>query len=202
MTSRDRPDDLPAKVVAALDRLTRAQRAHRQAIAEQQGLSPLQIEVLRTLANGTPPEPVVGQLAAELAVRQPTVTDSVRALERKGLLERRQDPADARRTRLALTPAGARAVATVASSDEALLEAVARLGTDVQEATLTSLLGLIATMVEAGAITVARTCLTCRFHEQPGPTRHHCTLLEIDLPPAQLRVNCPEHEVSASVRAG
>lgn len=194
MTLADPPDELPVKIIAALDRLTRAQRAHRQATAERLGLTPLQIELLRTLAGGVPPVPVIGQLAAEVAVSQPTVTDSIRTLERKGLIVRRRDPDDARRTRVVLTAEGLEVSGAVVASDEPLVDAVAGLPRHQQENTLGTLLALIARLVETGTITVARTCLTCRFHESTGPTGHHCTLLASDLPLAELRVNCPEHQ--------
>lgn len=201
MIPHDRPEPLPAKIVAALDRLARAQRAHRQAAADRLGVSPLQLEVLRTLADDAPPEPLVGQIATELSVRQPTVTDSVRALETKGLLRRDRDPGDARRSLLSLTESGERVVAEASEADGALVEAVGRLDQGTQEETLEGLLSLIASMVDTGVITVARTCLTCRFHQAAGPTGHHCTLLETELPAAGLRVNCPEHRPLDSGRA-
>ena len=70
----DRPTGpaLPAKVVDALARLARGQRAHRQAVATQHNLTPLQLELLVTLGQAPPPEPLVGALARELAVTQPT----------------------------------------------------------------------------------------------------------------------------------
>lgn len=79
---------------------------------------------------------------AEFAGVDPMMASQVlRTLERRGLLERRLDPRDARARRLVVTPAGAelaeRAVATVEAADErffapvpdgaALLDALARL---------------------------------------------------------------------------
>ncbi len=193
MTSGDRPADLPGRIVAALDRLARAQRAHRQTVAERHSLTPLQLDLLRVVADGAPPEPVVGQLARELAVSQPTVTDAVHTLARKGLLARRRDPADARRRVVELAPRGAALATELQQVDGPLRDAVAALDPTAQEDTLRSLLGLIAGFVDAGVITVARTCLTCRFHKELVPGRHHCTLLAMDLARGDLRVDCPEH---------
>src|SRR5690554_5404810 len=80
--------DVAVKMVAALDRLARAQRQLRQSAASRLGLTALQAELVTMLAAGPPPEHVVGELASELGVRQPTLTDSAAALERKGLLVR------------------------------------------------------------------------------------------------------------------
>ena len=146
------------------------------------------------LAAGPPPEPLVGLLAVELGVSQPTITDSLHALERKGLIERRRALADGRRTAIALAAAAAPVVDELAAADRALLGGVAALDAGRQTATLETLLGLIAHLVGTGTIDVARTCLTCRFHDEPTVGGHRCTLLDIDLPPAELRVNCREHE--------
>lgn len=187
---------LPATVLDALDRLTRAQRAHRRATAERLDLTPLQVELLRAVAAGGPPEPTVGRLAAELVVSQPTVTESIRALARKGLVLRHRDPLDRRRMLLIATPAGLDVLASVTDNDAELVAAIAALTPDRQEILLESLLAVIAGMVGSGTIAVTRTCLTCRFHEPTGSTGHHCALLGTDLPPAELRVDCPEHRAA------
>lgn len=109
----DRPAALAARVGAALERLGRARRIHRQGVATAHGLTPLQLDLLATLADGPPPLPYVGELAAELGVAQPTVTDSLNALVRKGLVRRRRDDADARRSLLTLTRGGDRVVAEI-----------------------------------------------------------------------------------------
>ncbi|MGQ0463762.1 MAG: MarR family winged helix-turn-helix transcriptional regulator [Sporichthyaceae bacterium] len=184
---------LAESIVAALDRLAHARRAQRQSLAGEAGLTLLQLDLLETLAAGVPPAPLVGALAAEIGVSQPTVTDSVRALERKGLLTRDADPADARRGLLVLTAAGRRLAEDVARRDLAFRDAVAALPASAQEQAYGALLATIAALVDAGTITVARTCTTCLFHRHDGAT-HRCTLLGTDLPVPQLRVDCRDHQ--------
>jgi DNA-binding MarR family transcriptional regulator len=194
----DQDQPLATRVVAAMDRLARGQRSHRQAIASRHGLTPLQLDVLSTLATSPPPEPLVGLLAVELGVAQPTVTDSLQALERKGLVTRGRDPIDGRRTRIDLTDAGRALVELVASGDRHLVQEVATLPRNDQETALELLLTLIGRQLDAGVIDVARTCLTCRFHQPVPEGNHHCTLLDMPLPRADLRLNCAEHEARAS----
>lgn len=193
--SADRPESLAPKIAAALDRLARARRHHRQVAATRHGLTPLQLDLLATLTDGPPPEPTVGRLAAEMSVTQPTATDAIRSLSDKGLVERRPDPVDRRRSAVELTEAGRLLVGGLAEADDEITTAVARLPLEVQEATLEALLIVIARLVEAGAIEVARTCFTCHHHRFDGTT-HHCALLDMDLAPADLRVNCPEHHAA------
>ncbi|MGW4241253.1 MarR family winged helix-turn-helix transcriptional regulator [Nocardia sp. NPDC004722] len=189
--------EVSEKVVAALDRIARGVRAHRQAIASRTGLTPLQLELLRTLAEGPPPEPLTGLLATELGVSQPTVSDSLLALERKGHVARQPAPGDRRRSAIVLTGAGAELAAEIRSADEVLRACVAELPSADQDRTLATLLDLIGGLLHAGVVQVARTCTTCRFYRPGASGTAHCELLRQPLPPRDLRVNCPEHQPAA-----
>lgn len=191
---RDRSDaGVPAKVVVALDRLARGMRSHRQSVASEAGITVLQAELLRTLADGQPPPAFAGPLAVELGVSQPTVSDSLAALERKGYVQRTETPQDRRRSTFLLTAAGTQLATELLSLDAALLPGVTRLAGPEQDQLLTTLLSLITCLLHSGALAVARTCPTCQFFDETG-TGPRCALLQVDLAPSDLRVNCPEHQ--------
>ncbi len=191
VTPADRPSDPAAKLAAALGQLARARRMHRQELATRHGVSPLQLDVLTMLADGQPPEPTVGLLARELGVAQPTLTDAVIALERKGLVRREPELAP-RRTLVRLTAEGV----LLTGDPDPIADAARTLAPQARDAALEAALTLIARLVDDGVITVARTCLTCRFHER-GAEGSRCDLLGIPLRRSDLRVNCPEHEPAA-----
>ena len=184
-----------AKTVAALDRISRALRRHRQAAASRLGLTPLQAEILALLAEAPPPAHVVGEVATELGVRQPTVTDSAAALERKGLIVRSRLPGDRRRTGLAITVAGREVAGELSRSHGQVVSALAGMADDGATSSYVALLRIIERLVDTGIVQVARTCLTCKyFAPATGAAGRHCTLLDMPLPDEALRVNCPEHE--------
>lgn len=193
MTSRVPAANDPAtKLAAALDQLARARRLHRQGIATARGLSPLQLDILQTLVAGGPAPGAVVPLARELGVSQPTMSDAVKALERKALVARSTQAGGRPRGLLTVTEAGAAAAAF-----EDPVVAIARdLPDHLREDLLCATLAIIAGLLELGVITVARNCLTCTFHRHDA-AGHHCQLLEIDLAPADLRVTCPDHEPAA-----
>ena len=184
--------NVPEKVVVALDRLARGIRAHRQAVAHRAGVTVLQADLLRTLADGQPPPAFAGPLAIELGVSQPTVSDSLAALERKGYVRRVETPHDRRRSTVVLTGSGTELAAELATLDDTLLEGVTRLSDTAQEELLGVLLALIGRLLDSGVLAVARTCPTCQYFDQSGPGPR-CDLLHVDLAPRDLRVNCPEH---------
>lgn len=184
--------DLDHKVLAAVERLGRALRAARQEVATRHEVSLLGLSVVETLADGR--QRRIGDLAAELDVSQPTVSDAVKVLDKRGLIRRDRDPADMRSSFVVLTDEGRRLAADATTELAPLLAAGA--GTDRDRATtLRVLLGEIARLQAAGVITVNRSCLTCRHYQPPAsrsPAR--CLLLASDLADQDLRVDCPEHE--------
>jgi DNA-binding MarR family transcriptional regulator len=72
------------------------------------GLNSLEWRVLATLSDAPPL--TVGELALEVLAKQPTLTKSLDRLAAQGWVERRPDPQDARRSQVALLPAGRRKV--------------------------------------------------------------------------------------------
>jgi DNA-binding MarR family transcriptional regulator len=83
------------------------------------GLSSLEWRVLATLASadgraqgGNPGDGLtIGTLAREVLAQQPTLTKLIQRMSKSGLVERLADPDDARKTRVASTPAGRKLVA-------------------------------------------------------------------------------------------
>lgn len=179
--------------MAALDRIARGVRAHRQTVATDAGVTVLQADLLRALHHGPPPPALAGPLAADLGVSQPTVSDSLAALERKGLVERRSTPGDRRRSTFALTPDGDRLAGGLRRADDVLADTVAVLDPDDQEHVLRGLLDMITGMLDNRILAVARTCPTCRYFEA-GTDGPRCSLLQVPLAPGDLRVDCPDHE--------
>src|SRR3546814_5048392 len=72
--------------------------------AEATGLTPTQAQILAHLAARGPAR--IGVIATEIAVTQPTASDAVAALVRKGYVEKLPDPDDARAARLHPTDSG------------------------------------------------------------------------------------------------
>ncbi len=188
---------LDARLAAALERSGHALRVLLWDQAKAHGLSPIQVQLLLHLAGQPPDRRRVGQLAAELDVRAPTVSDAVTALRRKGLVDAAAVEGDRRGQLLALTDRGARLADQLAGWQEQVVGELARFDEQDKARTLQLLLDVIAALQERGVVTVARMCTTCRFFARdvaPGDAHpHRCLLLDAPLAPAELRVDCAEH---------
>jgi DNA-binding MarR family transcriptional regulator len=185
------------KLVAAIDRLGQALRVQMGHVARMHGLTSTQLQLLVRLRVDPPERRRVGALAAEFDVTQPTVSDAITTLERKGLVEREPEPSDGRGVRIMLTRRGhdvAEAADAWQVRAQQLLVGVSK---GDKERALGFLLGLLAELHREGLVSVARMCPTCSFFRE-GQGRvagtHRCAFLDIDLGPGDLRVDCPDHE--------
>lgn len=192
-----------ANIAIGLSRIGTALRAAQWRQAESARLTPTQAQILVFLEKRGPTR--VTSVAAELAVTQPTASDAVAALVRKGHVEKRPDPDDARATRLHATRTGRRAAAAVAVWPDALLGAIGELETAEQAVFLKGLTKMVRALQLDGAIPVARMCATCRFfrpnvHDDPAAP-HHCAFVDAAFADANLRLDCDDHETASDTQA-
>jgi DNA-binding MarR family transcriptional regulator len=191
-------DDVDAKVVAALERLSQVFRARLREEAWEHGLSPTQAQFMVYLLYHDVELRRISQLAREFDLTQATVSDAVASLETKKLIQRERWPEDRRIVTLRLTPDGEKLATILSGWADPIREHLRPFSPEDREAVMRFLIGLIGSLQRYGLITVARMCVTCKFFQQdihPGePLQHHCALLDVPLGRANLRVDCPEHE--------
>ncbi|WP_250292209.1 MarR family winged helix-turn-helix transcriptional regulator [Frankia sp. CiP1_Cm_nod1] len=196
-TPEERHPGLDAKIVAALDRIGGALQVLARRAAEAHDLSPTQLRVLVRLHAGPPPPARTSALARELDVTDPTVSDALQALRRKGLVERERDPDDRRHYRLHLTADGRRTARAVSRWTAPVEAATSRIDRPDGEQLLAALLDVLERMHSEHLISVTRACTTCHHFEpavrRARPAVHRCTFFDHRLGPSDIRVDCPEH---------
>jgi DNA-binding MarR family transcriptional regulator len=192
----ERHPSLDAKIVGALDRAGEALGVLARRAAAAHDLSVTQMRVLARLYAGPPPEALTSELARELDVSGPTVSDTLAALRRKGLVKQSADPADRRRRVLRLTPSGHSVGLAVTRWTAPAEVATSRIPQADGEALLSALLDVLARMEAAGLISVTRACTTCAHFSRDKATGRlalHCGYFGSTLRPSDLRVDCAEH---------
>ncbi len=183
--------------IAALERLSSALRSLQWNAAYAEGLYPLQLQVLMLCSSRRGQALTPSSIAAELNVTAPTMSDTLAALERKGLIERKSNPDDRRGVIVQLTADAERLLQRMRAWDEPLHVALARIPISHRELAYQTLLELLRELYYSGVITVPRMCLTCRwlrYSEQQVTTPYYCELLAMELVPLDLRLDCPDHE--------
>lgn len=198
MTGVD-PIALRERLLDGLERLASVMRADVRRSAAPRGLNPAQDAILRLLLT-RPAGIRVSILAAQLGVSQPSVTDSVIALERKGLVCRQAAPEDARavivKAKLDSQPRKA------PDGPSHTAAALAELSESEQVRLLRTLIKLIRSLQLRQAIPPQRLCITCKYFQpnvHPEPEApHHCAFVDAPFGDRALRLDCSEHVPAAA----
>lgn len=133
----------------------------------------------------------VGFAAEELEVSEPTISDSLRALESKKLLYKAADVNDRRIKYLQLTAAGKKLANRFADIARLPLES---LGTSALERLSGDLHSLVAVLFEKSLLQHARICLTCKYYSPPATNQPRaCRLLQKQLETEDLQGDCRDH---------
>lgn len=197
MDHADESDPIIVRLREGFDRISVVLRAEQWSSAGEVGLNPSQAQVLGLLATrpaGLRPK----EIAAHLAVSAASITDTLGALSRKGLVHREPDPSDARATIIRATPDGVRLGSSVSRSSPHIASALTKLAPTAQEELLVAQITLLRQLQLVGAIPVQRMCVSCRYfrpNAHPGEAvSHHCAFVDAPIGSRDLRLDCGEHE--------
>lgn len=186
-------NQIESKIVVALERVSQAFRVMLWEASKECSLSPVQIQIMIFLLYHSPDKCKVSYLAREFNMTKATISDSVRILLEKALVNKMNDPHDARGHILCLTQAGKALAKKHASFAQGMESPLYLLGDTQKEIMLESLLELIGKLNETGIISVQRNCISCRFYSKKN-NKHFCGLLNQSLARKDLKTDCAEHE--------
>jgi DNA-binding MarR family transcriptional regulator len=195
------PDEpLDRRVTTGLAKIGIALKQQAWVEAGGRGLNPTQGQAL-ALLRANPAGLRLGVLADQLGVTAATTSDSVAALQRKGLVTKEPTAGDGRGVVVLLTPTGIREAAAAAAWPDFLLEAVDELSAEEQATFLRALVAMIRSLQEKGRIPVARMCVSCRFFRpfmhDDSSRPHHCAFVDAPFGDGELRLDCPDHRAAS-----
>lgn len=182
-----------SKIIAALGKFAEVFRVLFQSSAQGHGLSATQLQLLHFINFHPNPMHRRGAfMAKEFNVTKATISDSLKALEKKGLVQKLADEKDSRSSIIGLTAQGT-AIAMATAGLTAPLEAIlALLPPEQKEHLIHTLFELIYRLNQAGVISTRRMCLNCRFYTGDHRSTHYCNLIGQPLLAADLRLECAE----------
>lgn len=197
METPKNPTSVNHRIREGLGRIAVAMRSDDWDRAKGAGLNPTQLSILETL-EGRDEGMGVNEIALYLSVSQPSATDSIKALARKGLVEK-QAGLDKRAVVVGLTEEG-RSVLTRSGGEISAEQAVDALAHHEQEELLVSLVKMIRHLQEVDAIPIQRMCATCRyfapFKHTDAARPHHCNFVNASFGQRDIRIDCREHETA------
>lgn len=184
-------EDLSGKVIAGLERISEAFKVLLWDKAKQLGLSPIQIQLLIFIAYHKAPFCNVSHLAKEFNVTKPTISDAVRVLQKKKLVEKDFSGKDSRSYTIFLSDAGKDMVKRTENFADPMRDQF-----QIAPEELQNLFGTLSKFIyqlnKAGILNVQRTCYGCKFYDKKSKT-DYCNLLQKELQPSDIRIDCPEY---------
>lgn len=188
--------DLNSKIVASLEKLSEVFWLLLQTQAKGHGLSPTQLQLLLFIKfHPNPLQRRIAFMAREFNVTKATISDSVKTLVQKGLVQRITDSADSRSSILSLTARGEALADATENFTAPLNTAVDALSTDQKEYLQYSVFDLIYRLNQTGIIATQRMCYNCHYYSGNRTNDHYCNLLSQSLKLAELRLECTEYTI-------
>lgn len=176
--------DIADQIRTLINRLARLDAADRRA----DDLNPAQIAALEYLSRANRFSRAPSHVAAYLGTTRGTMSQTLKALERKGHVRESRSASDRRSIAYALTASGSAAIARA----NALADAIgARAPADLRQLR-DSLADLLAARLRADGMRSFGLCRTCAHHRQRGDGAF-CALLSLPLAPAETGQICHEH---------
>lgn len=190
-----RSESLPARIALTIIQNGNAAMASKTAIARRHGLPALQASLLIHLHNSNGGPCTVGALADAMQLTPPTISDSLKALVRKGCLSRKKSSEDGRVVLFRCTQKGRRLADRLAGWANPIEKTVADLKEDQQQSFMGALTHLLRDQVEGGYFPSEAMCASCEHFEPISWDRHRyrCSRRDIPLTPVTLHTDCSGH---------
>jgi len=164
-----------------------------------QRLTPTQRKILQLLVRRGE-SLSLSAVARELCVTAATASDSVGALESKGLVRKKRSETDGRALALELTKEGQNSATALASLPDPLWSAFDALDEKEQETLYRFSIKMLHGLQQSGALPASRMCVRCKFfdpsHSSSSSAPHYCHRLQSPFSERQLRIDCSVFEVA------
>ena len=183
------------KIVAALEKISEVFRVLLWMEAKEHKLSPIQMQLLIFIKyHNSDKQRRIASMAREFNMTKATISDSIKVLEQKGLIERADDILDSRSFNFSLTDKGVKLTGMIENFTKPLDGAIATLSPQQKNEFLVSVLDLIFRLNQNGIISTQRMCYNCYYYNGDRHQAHFCNLMQKELAIDELRIECPEHK--------
>lgn len=194
-------NDLASKIVVALEKISEVFRMMLWEEAKRSKLSPIQIQIIVFIQSHKPEYSTVSYLAKEFHLTKATISDSIKVLEKKEIVNKIISREDTRSYTLELTDLGNDICNNLKNYADIFLGPINDMDFKRQNELWNSLLEVISSLNSNGVITTQRMCYTCKYYSTDGESSY-CNLLKQNLLESAIRIDCPEHIKKEPLKSG
>jgi len=178
-----------------VERLAGLLRSESRNLLNEYGLQPIQFEALHYLSICNRYSDTPMGVTEYLAQTKGSVSQTLKVLEKKGLLKKKADTRDKRVTHMSATAKG-RALVDKVLPSPSLQFVETQLNPTQREKIHDSLRALLATLQQANGYKSFGQCAGCRHNIKLGRQKFLCGLTQEPLTPADTQLICREHEAA------
>lgn len=186
--------NLDNKIVAGLERLSQVFRILLWEKAKEHSLSPIQIQLLIFIRHHSADKTTISYLAQEFNFTKPTISDAIKILEQKKIIQKITDPTDTRSYTMNLTATGKKIVLETENFANPLTEIISKANNTDKKVLWETVSNLIVRLNKLEIITIQRTCFNCKNYSIKNKA-HFCNLLDLKLLTKDIRIDCREFEM-------
>ena len=188
--------DLDTKLIVAIDRIARVQRNLIWEKAKLYGLYPLQAQILLYLIENKPENCIITKLSLEFGVSQPTISSSVKALIKKGLIQAVTWEKNKHFKILTITESGKELVKKLLDWDYYLKKPLKSIPEDEKIKAYSFLLSYVVKLRNDKTLLLAKACPLCKYCTVNERGKYYCKLFNMEMEIKDLRINCSDFEES------
>ncbi|RXJ72415.1 MarR family transcriptional regulator [Veronia nyctiphanis] len=189
--------DKVLKLQQTLERLSNLLRAERRSFQTKWGLLPVQFEVLNYLASCNRFSGTLMAVCDYLGQTKGSVSQTIKLLEKRGLVLKQPDETDKRISRLTLSEEGAQIISEYNSS-------VMLLGLDEEttDKTQSAVDALLVHLEKNIKVKPFGFCENCQYNCVISDNEYYCKLVKTPLTPEDVVKVCVEYESKSQQREG
>lgn len=191
--------DLNSNIILSLEKVYLTFRRLLWKYAEQEKLSPIQIQFLIYLTLHSQRDIFMTDIAREYNLTTATVSDALKVLEKKGLIKREVTDKDRRKYFINLTEKGKKVTKKLSGWQNPLQMHLQQFPWQTREIILIFLLKFIESLKNGKLLEEAKTCLSCEYYKNDNTlniaSQNYCLLRNVPLNISDLRINCPNYKV-------
>jgi DNA-binding MarR family transcriptional regulator len=191
-------NNIDAKIVVALEKISEAFRVLLWEVSKEFNLTPIQVQILIFLKTHRDEFHTVSYLSREFNMSKPTISDSIKTLEKKHLIIKISQKSDIRSFIVKLTRKGHKIASTATLLTQTIENSLKHIPRDTKKSIFALLTNTIATLNKAGIVSIQRMCFSCIYYKyNVKENNHYCNFLEKKLLVSDIRLDCNEHKPKA-----
>lgn len=185
--------NLEKKIIELLERFCRILKIMQWDTAKKLKLSPLQSQFLIFLSEYPREFRTTLNLSKEFGVSPPTVSDSIKVLQKKDLIKKERNPEDKRNYNLVLTEKGYNFIKNLKDWDSKFCHSIKLLNDKEKKELQALLFKMLINLQSTGLVLQMQACLTCKSFVIKGndnKKEYYCKLTKKKLKPGDIKFKC------------